>query len=433
MNMIRIKEILAIFLAHFFVFQPFFVTYTSASDSCNTPLSQSLTRNNPNLYCYNLSTASLSTFNPYNIFSTPIFYPVFSANLVTQDVVKSGDTETVKKSGSPAPAQSPAFNNNGTSSAHSDNQLLEEDTVSFQDAEADWHAHRWKDAVRKYKAVAKTTSPSASKAHIQIGKYYKFQGRWNEAISEYEKAITKAHTIRDAEDAETSIAAVYLSKGDYHEAISMFERIIQKTDDWQQFKYSNYWIKELNRRLSFGEDYNDCNTCGSSALKTLFILKGIDFSDDEINNLIDLTSNGASMEKIIHAAESKGLKAYGVKISIELFEKIAMPVIALTHNPDHYLILTKINEEGVHITDPGNGNVSYCMPEAEFEKIWKGYTIIFDEITPEIMPYQLFDEELKNLHGKICYCCPEGDNGTDDPQVEYYVDPSSEECGKNTR
>lgn len=59
------------------------------------------------------------------------------------------------------------------------------------------------------------------------------------------------------------------------------------------------------------------------------------------------------MEKIIYAAESKGLKAYGVKIPIELFEKITMPVIALTHNPDHYLILTKISEEGVHITDPG--------------------------------------------------------------------------------
>ena len=371
MNMNRIKEILAIFLAHFFVFQPFFVTHTSASDLSNTPSSRSLTLNIPNLYCYNLHTPSLNKFNPYHIFSTPLFYPVFSANLVTQDVVKSGDSETGKKSDSPAPAESPASNNNGTSSTDSDNQLIEDNTVSFHDAEADWNAHRWKDAVRKYKTVTKTTSSYASKAHIQIGKYYKFQGRWNEAINEYEKAITKGTKTRDIEDAQTSIAAVYLSKGDYQKALSMFNEIIQKTNDWQQFKYSNYWIKELSRRLSFGEDFNDCNTCGSSALKTLFILKGIDFSEEEINNLIDLTGNGASMEKIIHAAESKGLKAYGVKIPIELFEKITMPVIALTHNPDHYLILTKISEEGVHITDPGNGNLSYCMPKLSLKRYGK--------------------------------------------------------------
>lgn len=127
-------------------------------------------------------------------------------------MVKSGDSETGKKSDSPAPAESPASNNNGTSSTDSDNQLIEDNTVSFHDAEADWNAHRWKDAVRKYKTVTKTTSSYASKAHIQIGKYYKFQGRWNEAINEYEKAITKGTKTRDIEDAQTSIAAVYLSK-----------------------------------------------------------------------------------------------------------------------------------------------------------------------------------------------------------------------------
>ena len=418
MNMNRIKEILAIFLAHFFVFQPFFVTHTSASDLSNTTSSRSLTLNIPNLYCYNLRTASNNKFNPYSIFSNPLFYPVFSANLVTQDVVKSGDSKTGKQSGLPAPAESPASNSNGTSSTLSDNQLIEDNTVSFQDAEEDWHAHRWKDAVKKYKKIANTSSPHASKAHIQIGKYYKFQGRWSKAIDEFEKAIAKGIKTRDIEDAQTSIAAVYLSKGDDQKALSIFEDLIQKTNDWQQVKYSNYWIKEIKHRMAFGEDFSECNTCGSSALKTLLILKGIEFSDDEIDTLINLADSGASMEEIKDAAEAKGLQTHGVKISIDLLKDVTMPIIVLTYDPDHYLIVTGITEEGINIIDPENGNVSYCMPEAEFEKIWKGYALIFGEITSEITPYLLSDDEMKALTGRECSCRPCNGIGLQNSGVE---------------
>lgn len=422
MDMNRIKEILAIFLVHFFVFQPFFVARTPASDLNNTTSFRSLTLNNPNLYCYNLHTASLNKYNPYHIFSTPIFYPVFSANLVTQDVVKSGDSETGKQSGSPAPTQSPASSDNGTSSAHSDNQLIEDNTVSFQDAEADWNAHRWKDAVKKYKKIANTSSPHACKAHIQIGKYYKYQGRWNEAIREYEKAIAKGIETRDIEDAQTSIAAVYLSKGDYPKALSLLREVIRNTTDWQQVKYSNYWIKELNRRMAFGEDYHGCNTCGSSALKTLLILKGIEFSDSEIDTLINLADSGASLMEIKHAAEANGLQTHGVKISVDLLKDLTMPIIVLTHDPNHYLIVTGISEEGINITDAENGNVSYCMPEAEFEKIWEGYALLFSDVPSEITPYLLSDDEMKGLKGKVCYCCPESNNGTQNPHVENTTD-----------
>ena len=419
MNVNRIKEMLAIFLAHFFVFQPFFVTPASASDFNKTPPSRSLTLNNPNLYCYNLHTASLNKFNPYSIFSTPLFYPVFSANIVTHDVVKSGDSETGKQSGSPAPAESPASNNNGTSSTHSDNQLIEDNTVSFHDAETDWNAHRWKDAVKKYKNIANTSSPHASRAHIQVGIFYKFQGRWNEAIHEYEKAISKANNIRDAEDAETSIAAVYISKGDYEKAVSMFEDLLQRTNDWQQVKYSNYWVKQLKIWLAFGEGSSDCNKCGSSALKTLLLLKGINYSDEEIDELISLADNGASMEDIKRAAASKGLQAHGVKISINQLKGVTMPVIVLTHDPDHYLIVTGITEEGINIIDPEKGNVSYCMPEAEYEKIWKGYAIIFGDLEADIETCVLTEGEMESLRGRTCQCVVCDGNGTQNPHAEY--------------
>ena len=253
-------------------------------------------------------------------------------------------------------------------------------TSVFQSAEEDWKATRWEEALSKYKSIAETESPYAAKAHIQIGKYYKYHARWNEAITEYESAIAKAKEVRDAEDAQTSIAAVYLSKGDYQKALSIFGEVISKTQDWEQVKYSAYWIKELKRRMAFGEDAAGCNTCGSNALKEVFKLKGIDYSGDEVDTLPRPSAGGASMQDIKQIAETRGLKAAGVMLSMEQLKASETPLIALLDDPKHYVVITGFDTAGIHIIDPENVNAPYAMPEIEFQKIWKGYALLFSQI-----------------------------------------------------
>ena len=95
-----------------------------------------------------------------------------------------------------------------------------------------------------------------------------------------------------------------------------------------------------------------------------------------------------------------------------------MPVIALTHNPDHYLIVTEINEEGVHITDPEKGNVSIVCLKLSLKRYGRVTPSSLTNWNARIMPYQLTDEELKNLHGKdLLLRCPESGNGTDNPHA----------------
>lgn len=127
---------------------------------------------------------------------------------------------------------------------------IHQDSMLFQQAEDDWNNQRWEEAVTKFRQIARSSSPDSSRAHIQIGKYYRFQRKWDEAIVEYELAIAKAALAREIEDARTSIAEVHSLKGDYEEAMSTLRDVLSSTADWQRVKYCTYQIKELKKLLS---------------------------------------------------------------------------------------------------------------------------------------------------------------------------------------
>jgi RHS repeat-associated protein len=292
----------------------------------------------------------------------------------------------------------------------------------FQSAEEDCKAQRWEDAMEKYEAITQISSPYASKAHLQRGKYFKYKRRWSEALREFEEAVRKAEDIRDLEDTLTSVGALNIAKGDYQTALSIFESILSKTDDWQQIKYSVYWIKELRRRIALGDEAG-CETCGQSALKEIMKLKDIKVSDSEIDTLSHLTKGGASMEDLRQFAESKGLKVQGVEVSLEQLKSIDKPLIALLQDPKHYVVVTGFEPKGVRIIDPENSSNSYLMPEKEFGKAWKGHALVFSDIKPEMVTAFLSTQAMKTLKGKICSCCPTTNMGTQVPNTHFDKTP----------
>jgi RHS repeat-associated protein len=296
---------------------------------------------------------------------------------------------------------------------------LSRTTIVFESAEADWANQRWAAALNKFRLIANSPSPLASKAHIQIGKYFKYMGRWNEAINEYETAILKAVITRDVEDAQTSIGAVHLSKADYGKAISIFKEIISKTSDWQQIKYCTYWIKELDRRMAFGSDKAGCNSCGPNALIAFFKLKGIRLTDKEKARIATGSNEGASLDDLKRAAESKGVKLHGVKLSMQQLRKAAKPLVVLMEDPRHYVLVTKAGAKGVSIINPEYGDISYVMPAEEFGKVWKGYALTSTRLTLPLAKALLKSDEMESLRGRVCACCPDSNNGTDVPHTPF--------------
>jgi len=171
--------------------------------------------------------------------------------------------------------------------------------------------------------------------------------------------------------------------------------------------------------MAFGEGATGCNTCGLNALKGIFKLKGIEFSDNEVDKILNSAKSGASMEDLGHLAKSKGLKVNGVKLSIEQLKDIEKPLIALIEDPKHYVIITGFEQKGILIIDPENSSKPYLMPKKEFKKIWKGHALVFSEVKPEMITALLSTEEMKNLKGKVCFCCPESNNGSQIPNTEF--------------
>jgi RHS repeat-associated protein len=283
-------------------------------------------------------------------------------------------------------------------------------TNLFKSAQEDWKHQHWKKALTQYRQIANSSPEFASKAHLEIGKFYKYQGRWDAALAEYESAISKAVNIRDKEDAQTAIAAVHLSKGDNETALAHFRQILTNTADWQQVKYCTYWIKELKRRISYPKE-GECNICGPNALKELFKLLGVNLAPEAADQLGTSDPEGASMDEIRQKATAIGLPLYGVKLSLTQLKDIQKPVIVLTESPKHYLLVTGFDTEGIQVIDPANRGAHYVMPDEEFLKFWNGYVLALAKPSPQSAFTPLSDDQMKSLKGKVCYCCPDAGNG----------------------
>lgn len=429
MNMNRIKEILAIFLAHFFVFQPFFVTYTSASDLSNTPSSQRIPLNNTNLYCYNLHTASLNKFNPYNIFSTPIFYPVFSANLVTQELAKSKDAETVKESGSSATSETSAYSDTGTSNTHSNNQIIEDETVLFQDAEADFKAKNWEDAESKYRKFIKAfpNDPRAAGAYLKLANLLEEDPyRYKEVISMLDKAVELTPQTRTAHEAKTIIARFYYQTGKYSQSLDLLREVLHETQDWSMFKYANYLMKIVSLADRQEKKGAMIPSCGTKSLAEVLEIKG-----KKTPNVVSQKKKVVSLDELKKEAEKNKVNAVGVKLT-QIEEAKEIPWIAhLKYN--HFVVVTGIDGEQVKIIDSDSGEA--VLARAEFQKRWSGYALVFPKKEQEIdKSYLLSAEQMQevvgghHLHGgQANYGGPE-----ENPSATYDKGPSrTGGCGKS--
>jgi len=164
----KIKEILSICLIYLLVFNSSFVSMSLASDT------------NFELQNYN------SDFSIPNLFNAPIFlYPSFSTNFSTKYTLQPNIAESHIDSTSKINKQADAYDHplfplilyslNLSGGEESISQTVNDDYYTlFQSAEIEWKEHRWEDALNNYESITNTASSYASKAHIQIGKYYKY-------------------------------------------------------------------------------------------------------------------------------------------------------------------------------------------------------------------------------------------------------------------
>jgi len=299
----------------------------------------------------------------------------------------------------------------------------EESYPLYKQAVMDWRARKWADAVEKHRQVIEKypSSPLAAMSHLRIGLFLKYHKLYEEAITEFQEGISVIPDTRAARDAKTSIACIYTAQGKYDDALSILRQTLKKAKDWDEVKYCSYWMKEIQRRKA--KEFQATQACGAKALATILRLKNIKTSEREISTLLPPNDIRVSMQDLKKAAEVKGLKVTGVRLTPAQLKTIETPVIAQV-KPGHYIVISSVNEKGFTLIDPVRGERPFTISETALQKDWTGYVLLFtDKRLPDTGYALLTNEAMESTFGGVCDCCPESNNGKP-PHVEGDDPPS---------
>ena len=116
------------------------------------------------------------------------------------------------------------------------------------------------------------------------------------------------------------------------------------------------------------------NEGGIMVLKMVLDRLGVASTREELIRLAGIEGHGTTMLGLYRAAESKGLKASGHRLSYEALRAGPLPAIVL-FNGDQYGVVTRFTRgDGFLMLDPRWGRLHWT--KAEFLSMWGGETLL---------------------------------------------------------
>lgn len=137
----------------------------------------------------------------------------------------------------------------------------------------------------------------------------------------------------------------------------------------------------------------EAKDCGPTCIKIIAKYYGKIINTQQLRTLSETTREGSSMLGLSEAVEKMGFRSLGVKLTFIKLLKASLPCI-VHWNKNHYVVVYKIKNGVVYISDPAHGLITYTKDE--FIKHWIGNNA--DENTEEgiallVEPTPLFYKE----------------------------------------
>jgi ATP-binding cassette subfamily B protein len=121
----------------------------------------------------------------------------------------------------------------------------------------------------------------------------------------------------------------------------------------------------------------DETDCGPAALRMVAYYYGRHYSMESLRELCEKGKSGVNLFGISKAAEAKGLRTLGARLTFDELCKGTLPVI-IHWNQNHFVVLYHIalkrGKRVMYIADPGTGKVK--LTEQEFKRSW--YSTVSD-------------------------------------------------------
>lgn len=113
----------------------------------------------------------------------------------------------------------------------------------------------------------------------------------------------------------------------------------------------------------------EAKDCGPTCIKILAKYYGKIINTQQLRTLSETTREGSSLLGLSEAVEKMGFRSLGVKLTFIKLLEASLPCI-VHWNKNHYVVVYKIKNGVVYISDPAHGLISYTKDE--FIKHWIG-------------------------------------------------------------
>lgn len=157
------------------------------------------------------------------------------------------------------------------------------------------------------------------------------------------------------------------------------------------------------------EHQMDVMDCGPACLKIISKYYGKYYSLQHLRDLCGISREGVSMQDICYGAEKIGLRTLAVNISAdELHKKVVLPCI-VHWDENHFVVVYKVSEQKVWVSDPAKGLVSYTFQQ--FVDKWyqangQNGAIILIEPSPEFKGQEESKKYRENKEKILRYFLP---------------------------
>ena len=141
------------------------------------------------------------------------------------------------------------------------------------------------------------------------------------------------------------------------------------------------------------------HNCGPAALATVMQnYFGINATQDQVATLARTNENGTTMYGLAQAAQSEGLFAEGMNLSVDELEPGNIVYLAIGEG--HYSVIKNITNTSVYLTDSNLGNIKINI--SNFKAIYSGDALIITDNTSDKQlnkGIKLTNEEMQKIVG----------------------------------
>ncbi|MDO5969791.1 peptidase domain-containing ABC transporter [Flavivirga aquimarina] len=113
----------------------------------------------------------------------------------------------------------------------------------------------------------------------------------------------------------------------------------------------------------------DSKDCGPTCLRIIAKHYGKLISLQQVRELSETTRIGSNLLKLSEAAEAIGFKSLGIKIDYDKLKETPLPIL-IHWNKNHFVVVYKIKNDIIYISDPSYGLITYT--KEDFIKRWIG-------------------------------------------------------------